>query len=173
MSLELLTQIEAQLTRCWYTETAIAVLGIPRITWHEWVRRGRRAIKDAEAGVREIEDKDQIYVALCETVSRCRAVREGTAIEAIYAAGEEHWQARAWIMERSCPERWGLDRGRLKALEQEIEHLQAEIAAYRAATMGAVAGVVAAKQIEERKGDAAIGGHLVPKSAVPEGNGHA
>jgi hypothetical protein len=47
------------------------------------------------------------YVVFHQTTARARAMAEVRATTQIMAAGRQHWQANAWYLERSFPDRWG------------------------------------------------------------------
>jgi transposase len=95
-----------------YRETAAHLAGITRRTINNWEQRGEtgeapydeffRAIKKAEA---EAED------ALLDDI---RTAQPGIPGEG--GRGADLWQAKAWVMERRWPGRWG---GRVRATVQD------------------------------------------------------
>lgn len=91
-----------------YRETAAHLAGVTRRTLNNWEQRGETgeapyaefflAIKKAEA---EAEDT---------LLGEIRAAQP--AVSGPGGAGADLWQARAWVMERRWPSRWG---GRVRA----------------------------------------------------------
>lgn len=91
-----------------YRETAANLAGITRRTISNWEQRGEAgeapyaefflAIKRAEA---EAED------ALLDQIRTAQPAVSGPG-----GAGADLWQAKAWVMERRWPSRWG---GRVRA----------------------------------------------------------
>ena len=76
-----------------YLETAAAVNGIGESTLHSWLEKGRRGRRP--------------YVEFLESVEKARAASEAAALKVIKDAMPENWQAAAWYLERSRPDRWG------------------------------------------------------------------
>lgn len=79
-----------------YQESAAAYAGVGVATFYRWMERGKR--DDAEPEYREFR----------EAVERARAEAEVRNVGLIQrSASEGTWQAAAWFLERSFPNRWG------------------------------------------------------------------
>ena len=76
-----------------YRETAADKGGIARSTFYNWMKRGEK-------------EGDGIYHEFSKAVLKAEAKAEVDDIAHI-RAGNENWQARAWIRERKNPDRWG------------------------------------------------------------------
>lgn len=74
-------------------ENACAKAGIRRSTFHNWLAKGEQ--KNARAK----------YVKFVDEVYKANAEVEFQLLKQIQDAKE--WQAKAWILERRFPERWG------------------------------------------------------------------
>lgn len=79
-----------------YQEVAAAQAGVSRTTLGKWLTRGRA------------EGEGEYYDFL-QAVEQAKAKAEGDALNIIRnAALNGTWQAAAWFLERSKPERWRL-----------------------------------------------------------------
>lgn len=77
-----------------YIETAAAMAGINRDTLREWVRQGVRHPKGK-------------YGSFARDIEQAMAHAEVIDVLGIRKAGEKEWTARAWLLERRFPDRWG------------------------------------------------------------------
>ena len=77
-----------------YIETAAAMAGINRDTFREWVRQGVRHPKGK-------------YGSFAKDIEQAMAHAEVIDVLGIRKAGEKEWTARAWLLERRFPDRWG------------------------------------------------------------------
>ncbi len=77
-----------------YFETAAAMAGVERATLREWIKRGVRA-------------KTGAYAAFAADIEQAMAHAEVVDVIGIRKAGEKEWTARAWLLERRFPDRWG------------------------------------------------------------------
>jgi hypothetical protein len=77
-----------------YIETAAAMAGVNRDTLREWVRQG----------IRHPAGK---YGSFASDVEQAMAHSEVMDVLGIRKAGEREWTARAWLLERRYPDRWG------------------------------------------------------------------
>jgi hypothetical protein len=84
-----------------HMEQAAAYAGIDRSTVYRWRMRG------------EADNAPQRFRDFAAAVGEAEAGFEIASLALIARAGDEHWQARAWLLERRHPKRWG----RRKALE--------------------------------------------------------
>jgi hypothetical protein len=79
-----------------YLAVAIASAGVPQATFYDWWKRGDERGAPGDAPFREMRVR----------VERARAEGEVRNVGIIAAAGQESWQAAAWMLERSYPDRW-------------------------------------------------------------------
>jgi hypothetical protein len=91
---ELHTEIVRTIKAGNYIETAAAMAGVNRDTLREWVRQG----------IRRGNGK---YHAFALDVEQAMAHAEVMDVLGIRKAGEREWTARAWLLERRFPDRWG------------------------------------------------------------------
>lgn len=77
-----------------YIETAALHAGISEGTFHRWMQEGERA---------KTGKKREFY----EAVKKARADAETRTVAIISNAMPTSWQAAAWWLERSFPDRWG------------------------------------------------------------------
>lgn len=90
-------------------EGAAAAAGVSRSTLHSWLDRGRRALAALD-GDEEVSARDVPYVELVRDVEQAEGEAETAAVAGILEAGERHWAALAWWLERRHPARWGRTR---------------------------------------------------------------
>ena len=69
-----------------YIETAALAAGVGKSTFYEWLDR---------------------YLEFADAVKEARAAAELRYLAIVERASAETWQAAAWWLERSFPERWG------------------------------------------------------------------
>jgi transposase len=93
---ELTEQFVSMLRAGNYIGVAARAVGIGRRTFGDWMERGRSE-READAPYREFRMR----------VEQARAEGEVRNVVQIATAARENWQAAAWILERSYPERWG------------------------------------------------------------------
>lgn len=84
-----------------YIKTACEVCGIDETTFYRYWNVGE---EETQQGVSEDES---IYVKFYKSVKKARAEAEVNAVGTIHTASKENWQASAWWLERSFPERYG------------------------------------------------------------------
>jgi hypothetical protein len=94
---DVIDRLEQMLKAGNYIEVALRAVGVGGRTFRDWMQRGRTS---AAPG-------DELYRELVERVDLARAEGEVRNVATIAAAGRDNWQAAAWILERSAPERWG------------------------------------------------------------------
>jgi transposase len=101
------SRVAASLQAGNYVETAAAFAGISASTFYSWMARGRAEILRVEAGG-DPDPGEVDFVEFVETVEKARADAEVRAVHAVQkAANDGTWQAAAWFLERSHPQRWG------------------------------------------------------------------
>ena len=82
-----------------YLDTAAQYAGIDGSTMRRWVQKG------------EGEGATEPYRAFCTALKSARASAEVRSVALIQtAASNGTWQAAAWYLERSYPDRWGRTR---------------------------------------------------------------
>ena len=90
-----------------YVTTACTYAGIGRKTFYQWMDRGRTEAESRDNG-NPPDPKEQNYFEIWEAVEAARAAAEVRNIGLIQrAATGGTWQAAAWWLERSFPERYG------------------------------------------------------------------
>jgi hypothetical protein len=80
-----------------YVETAASVAGVTRSRLNVWLRRGDPAGTDPG---------DQVFRDFRRRVDQARAEGETRNVALIVQAAATNWQAAAWLLERSFPDRW-------------------------------------------------------------------
>lgn len=96
-TLELTERICQYLRQGVWIEDACALVGIADRSFYNWMARGERAWKI-----------DGRFVQFSQAVKRARAEAAKVSIGRIRQAGQGGtWQADAWFLERSYPQRWG------------------------------------------------------------------
>ncbi len=93
-----------------YMESVGDYLGVSRMTWRGWLKRGskeRKRIERARNGNKEPKESEKLYLQFFDTVKK--SISEGEIFDAgtIKKASAESWQAAAWRLERRFPDRWG------------------------------------------------------------------
>lgn len=89
-----------------YPEVAAESVGISTTTYYRWMEKGKSA-------------KSGEYKEFWETIKKARAEFEVSHVDNIHRAavsGPVSWQASAWLLERTNPERWG----RREHIKQEV-----------------------------------------------------
>jgi len=69
--------------------TAIATVNVPKSTYYAW-----------------LESADPVHVRFAERVAEAQAFGEATLVSRIANASAVSWQAAAWLLERTVPERY-------------------------------------------------------------------
>ena len=92
---ELQADIIEALEHGMHQESAANRAGIAKGTFYNWLERGRN-------------EPDTIYADFLDAVEKARARPEAEALEAIHVAWRDGtWQAAAWFLERSHPQKYG------------------------------------------------------------------
>lgn len=89
---EVAAQLEAILRAGNYIDVACRAVGIPRRTFDHWMQRGHEGAA--------------AYVDFASRMDKARANGEVRNVAMIAQAASESWQAAAWLLERTSPERW-------------------------------------------------------------------
>jgi hypothetical protein len=91
---------------------ACAIVGISASSYYKWKQLGNEAISRAEGlqaegmGIDYTED-EAAYVMFVDVISRAIPLRKLQLLDRIRKAGEEQWQANAWLLERQHPTEFG------------------------------------------------------------------
>ena len=97
-----------------YVEVACDLAGIHRSTYYDWMKKAR-ASKRANR-----------YTAFSDTIKKAHAFSEARDVALIARAGEKHWQAAAWRLERKYPDRWGKQKMEIQhsgKVEADVSHI--------------------------------------------------
>jgi hypothetical protein len=89
-----------------YTETAASVAGVNTRRLREWMARG-----DPEG----TDPRNAPYREFAAAVTKARAESEARNVAIITRAAGTNWQAAAWLLERTHPERWARPAQRVAA----------------------------------------------------------
>ena len=87
-----------------YDSIAAGAAGITRQTFYRWIRKGK-------------EDREGIYYDFYQAVEQAKAAGEVELLKTIKAASQRTWQAAAWMLERSRPDRWALQKSKQTAVQ--------------------------------------------------------
>lgn len=92
-----------------YIETSCDFAGISVGTYYGWCARARAELESVENGERrKVRKKEEPFVKFLEAVKKARSTAEVESVARIRkAGGDGAWQADAWFLERSFPDRWG------------------------------------------------------------------
>lgn len=100
-------KIVSALTAGNYQETAAAYAGVARATFYNWLARGQ-AERDSIAAGGKPNKSEAAYAEFLDAVESARAQAEIRSVALIQkAANDGTWQAAAWYLERSHPQKWG------------------------------------------------------------------
>ncbi|HEY7310083.1 MAG TPA: hypothetical protein VH643_12045 [Gemmataceae bacterium] len=106
-----------------YVECVAGRLGISRSTLYRWLRRGQRERRRRERGLVP-KDREQSFLDFSDSVEKGFAEAEARHLANIQSAGNSGtWQASAWVLERSHPERWSLERNELRRLKRIVQKM--------------------------------------------------
>jgi hypothetical protein len=106
-----------------HIETAAVFVGLHRATLHRWLRLGARA-------------RSGRYRDFRAAIQKAMAHAEVRDLLLIQKAGEFHWQAAAWRLERRYPKRWGRrsrDKLEAQAAQPTAEETAARVREFLAA----------------------------------------
>lgn len=126
---ELIKQFADMLPTVRYLETVGEVLGVSKVSWYSWIKRGNKALRQIAANRKLPKDK---RVRLLEMDYLCieflNAHKKGVSMGVIKSLNkidkDSSWQSQAWLLERRKPELWGSDRATVRALEKEVAEMR-------------------------------------------------
>lgn len=99
--------VEAVRAGIWLDQAA-ALAGIAPSSLYLWADKGQRALEVAELTNKPLTGVDAVYADFSEALKKARAEAEARNITLVQqAASNGTWQAAAWFLERSFPQRWG------------------------------------------------------------------
>lgn len=99
-----------------WLETAAAFAGVDGSTVRRWMAKG------------EPEDAPEPYRAFYTAIKQARAEAEVRAVALIQKAAQDGtWQASAWYLERSHPDRWGRKRLEITGPDNEPVRLEVDV----------------------------------------------
>jgi hypothetical protein len=152
-------------------QEAFVLAGVPRAAFYRWLEKGEEA---------ERAGRHDVFRDFRDAVARARASRTVGLVAGIRKAGQDpkHWQALAWIAERTDPKRFGL-RIRVHVQEELRDAIERLKEAFRddpeglERALAAVAGGYGAGGVEQdpggEDGEDDPGGEAVPAApAKPE-----
>jgi hypothetical protein len=101
-----------------YLDTAAQYAGVDGSTMRRWVQKG------------EAPNAPEPYRSFCTALKSARAAAEVRSVALInQAAGNGTWQAAAWYLERSYPDRWGRTRVEITGSADHAAPIRVEISA--------------------------------------------
>ena len=104
---EIQQKIISALTAGNYQDTASAYAGISTSCFYNWLERGKKERDRLIAG-EKAKKAEEIFVEFVDAIESARAQAEVRSVALIQkAANDGTWQAAAWYLERSHPQRWG------------------------------------------------------------------
>lgn len=90
-----------------YLDDAANLVGISDQTAYNWVARGKKAEELAEQGI-EPSAEELKYLGFFRAVKMARVYAVNVNLEVIRTAAlDGSWQASAWYLERTNPQKWG------------------------------------------------------------------
>jgi hypothetical protein len=99
------------LIRCGNSRTAAcAAAGIPRTTFHDWIKAGEELVLALQDGLileEELTERERVLVGLRAGLYQAYAQAETWHVQNIRNHAEGDWKASAWWLERARPESFG------------------------------------------------------------------
>ncbi len=90
-----------------YMDDAANLCGISEWTAYNWTCRGRKAAELEEQGI-EPAAEELKYLRFFQATKEARADAIRANLKVIRTAAQDgHWQAAAWYLERTNPQKWG------------------------------------------------------------------
>lgn len=103
-------------------EEAAQMAGVARATFYLWKQLGQQEADRLAANPRaKPKAKAQIYLDFLDAIKKTELSFKRTHIVRVQAAGSEHWQASAWILERRYPREYGQRVIVAREVERELE----------------------------------------------------
>jgi hypothetical protein len=90
-----------------YMDDAANLVGISEHTAYNWIARGRKASEETEQGI-EPAAEELKYLRFFQSVKAARSEAIDRNLTVIRTAAQDgSWQASAWYLERTNPQKWG------------------------------------------------------------------
>jgi transposase len=90
-----------------YMDTACKLAGVGVTTAYRWINEGAEETNRIAAGLTP-DPKRAPYVEIMEGIEKARAESEARNVSVIQKAAQDGtWQASAWWLERTRPQKWG------------------------------------------------------------------
>lgn len=91
-----------------WIEQAAHLASIHPSTLYDWVAQGERAREVEEITGKAMTEQERRLAEFSDTLKKARAEAEARNVALIQKAAQNGtWQAAAWYLERSAPQRWG------------------------------------------------------------------
>ena len=78
-----------------YIDTACALAGVHKQRVYEWLAKA------------DEPEAKEAYIVFADSIKKARAEAEHVSLGVIRDAGEKSWQAAAWYLERTQPDKYG------------------------------------------------------------------
>lgn len=99
-----------------WLDTACAYAGVDSSTVRRWIAKG------------ESEDAEPVFREFCTAIKQAKAEAEIRAVALIQKAAQDGtWQASAWYLERSFPDRWGRHRLEITGADSQPVRVEVDI----------------------------------------------
>lgn len=107
---KLIKEISAVIADGNYAVVACEYVGINPSTYYDWLNRGER-------------EPGSIYEDFSNAIKKARAQAEVRNVDLLRNHAKESWQASAWWLERTQPNRWGKRERKDNANDEALEKL--------------------------------------------------
>lgn len=132
---EVIDDVKRLLPIVLYVETVANYIGIDRVQFWRWLKRGgkehKRLTKDPNA---EVIESERLYLEFRNAIKKAEAEGEIYDLGVIKAASATHWQAAAWRQERRHNDRWGSDKQAISDLKKQVADLMEIVQALHASS---------------------------------------
>lgn len=88
-------------------KAACAMAILTESSYYSWMARGQKESKRLEQDNAYPIEKESIYLDFMESMKKAIPFRKDILMKRIIIAGEENWQANAWMLERLHPDEYG------------------------------------------------------------------
>ena len=123
----LVAEVEQLAAQVEYMETLAALLGISRSTLYAWAKRGSQEQRRRDRG-RASKDEEDLFVEFSCALKKGRALSEKRSLDTIRGAADGgQWQAAAWRLERSAPQRWSLQKQEIARLRKAVKKMAEQL----------------------------------------------
>lgn len=103
---ELINKLCGYISRGNYLETAANACNIDDSTIRKWRIKGQTLL-DGDSVTDIDQETADLYITFVTAIKKARAESESRDLEIISRAAERSWQAAAWKLERTIPDRYG------------------------------------------------------------------